>query len=127
MIIAIPSTGPEGLDSEVSMHFGRTPYYTFISVENGEIKNVKSVPIPFVEHGPGDIPYFIKENGGDVVIAYGMGQRAVQFFEQLGIRVILGAYGKVGDVVNAFLKGELKVEENWKEKGDFGSHKGGQM
>ncbi|NPA74810.1 MAG: dinitrogenase iron-molybdenum cofactor [Euryarchaeota archaeon] len=120
MKIAVPSTGPEGLDSEVSMHFGRTPYYTFITVENGVIKNVESVPTPFEEHGPGDIPNFIKENNGDIVIAYGMGQRAVQFFNQLGIKVILGAYGRVGDVVNAFLKGNIKTEENWKEKGDFG-------
>lgn len=120
MKIAIPSTGPEGLDSEVSMHFGRTPYYTFVEIENGEIKNVKSVATPFAEHGPGDIPMFIRENGGEVVIAYGMGQRAVDFFNQLGIKVILGAYGKVGDVVRAFIEQKLEVEENWKEKGDFG-------
>jgi len=120
MIIAIPSTGPEGLDSEVSMHFGRAPYYTFVEVENGEIKNVKSVPVPFAEHGPGDIPRFIKENGGDVVIAYGMGGRAVDFFNQLGIDVILGVRGKVGDVVKTFLEGNLNVDRNWREKGDFG-------
>ncbi len=120
MIIAIPSMGPEGLDSEVSMHFGRAPYYTFVEVENGEIKNVKSVPVPFAEHGPGDIPRFIKENGGDIVIAYGMGRRAVDFFNQLGIDVILGVRGKVGDVVKAFLEGNLNVDRDWREKGDFG-------
>ncbi len=120
MIIAIPSTGPEGLDSEVSMHFGRAPYYTFVEVENGEIKNVRSVPMPFGEHGPGDIPRFIKENGGDIVIAYGMGWRAVDFFNQMGIEVILGASGKVGDVVKAFLEGNLNVDRDWREKGDFG-------
>jgi len=120
MIIAIPSMGPEGLDSEVSMHFGRAPYYTFVEVENGEIKNVKSVPVPFAEHGPGDIPRFIKENGGDIVIAYGMGRRAVDFFNQLGIDVILGVRGKVGDVIKAFLEGNLNVDRDWREKGDFG-------
>ncbi len=120
MKIAVPSTGPEGLDSEVSMHFGRTPYYTFVDVEHGTIKDVRSVPTPFEEHGPGDIPRFINENGGEIVIAYGMGQRAVQFFNQLGIKVILGAYGRVGDVVRAFLEGNIVTEENWNEKGDFG-------
>jgi len=120
MIIAIPSTGPEGLDSEVSMHFGRTSYYTFVKVENGEIKDVQSIATPFEEHGPGDIPSFIKDNGGELVLAYGMGHRAVEFFQMLGIDVILGVHGKVGDVISAYLNKNLKVVEDWKATGDFG-------
>ncbi|AGB04325.1 hypothetical protein AciM339_0437 [Aciduliprofundum sp. MAR08-339] len=67
MKIAVPSTGPDGLESEISMHFGRAPYYTFVKIENGEIKNVETIAVPFAEHGPGDLPNFIREHGGDCV------------------------------------------------------------
>ncbi len=105
-----------GLESEVSMHFGRAPYYTFVDIKDGRIKNVKVLPVPFEEHGPGDLPNFVKENGGEVVIAYGMGHRAMEFFQQLGIDVVTGAMGKVGEVIDAFIHQVLQVDPYWKEK-----------
>jgi predicted Fe-Mo cluster-binding NifX family protein len=113
MKIAVPSTSDDGLNSYVSRHFGRAPYYTFVEVEEGRISGVEVVPAPFEEHGPGDIPRFVKEYGGEIVIAYGMGRRAVECFEELGIKVVLGASGKVGEVVEAFLQGRLKAGTEW--------------
>ena len=37
-----------------------------------------------------------------------MGGRAIQFFEQFKIRVILGASGSIDDTIQTILKGELK-------------------
>jgi predicted Fe-Mo cluster-binding NifX family protein len=122
MRIAIPCSNNNDLKSEISMHFGRSPYYAFVDVEENKIKNVEIVPVPFAEHGPGDLPNFVKENGGDVVIAYGMGGRAVDFFNQLGIDVITGASGKVEEVVDAFLKDRIEVDKDWKNKEEFGHH-----
>ncbi len=116
MRVAIPSINDGGLDSEVSDHFGRSPYYTFVDIEDGEIKNVEVLPVPFEEHGPGDLPNFVKEHGGEVVIAYGMGHRAVDFFQQLGIDVVTGAEGRIRDVIEAFIHNMLEVDPYWKEK-----------
>ncbi len=116
MRVAIPSINDAGLNSEVSGHFGRSPYYTFVDIEDGEIKNVEVLPVPFEDHGPGDLPNFVKEHGGEVVIAYGMGHRAVDFFQQLGIDVVTGANGRIRDVVNAFIHNLLEVDPYWKEK-----------
>ncbi len=116
MRVAIPSINDGGLDSEVSDHFGRSPYYTFVDIEDGEIKNVEVLPVPFEEHGPGDLPNFVKEHGGEVVIAYGMGHRAVDFFQQLGIDVVTGAGGRIRDVIEAFIHNMLEVDPYWKEK-----------
>ncbi len=116
MRVAIPSINDGGLDSEVSDHFGRSPYYTFVDIEDGEIKNVEVLPVPFEEHGPGDLPNFVKEHGGEVVIAYGMGHRAVDFFQQLGIDVVTGAGGRIRDVIDAFIHNMLEVNPYWKEK-----------
>ena len=116
MRVAIPSIDNRGLDSEVCRHFGRASYFTFVDIENGKIKNVVVAQVPFEEHGPGDLPNFIKENGGEVVIAYGMGNRAIEFFESLGIDVVTGASGKVGDVVRAIINQMLETDPYWKEK-----------
>ncbi len=116
MRVAIPSMNDAGLDSEVSMHFGRSPYYTFVDIEEEKVKNVEVLPVPFAEHGPGDLPHFVKEHGGDVVIAYGMGTRAVDFFQQLGVDIVTGAMGKISGVIDAFIHNMLQVDPYWKDK-----------
>ena len=116
MRIAIPSINDAGLDSEVNGHFGHSPYYTFVDIEERKIKNVEVIPVPYEEHGPGDLPNFVKEHGGEVVIAYGMGHRAVDFFQQLGVEVVTGAMGKIRDVINGFIHNILEVDPYWKEK-----------
>ena len=108
--IAIASEDHMGLNSKVSAHFGRCPYYTLVEVENGEIRKVSNVENPYyVSHGqPGDAPNFIKQQGADVIIAGGMGPRAIQFFNELGIEAVTGAIGRVADAVNSYIKGNLK-------------------
>ena len=122
MRIAIPSEDGNGLESNVSMHFGRCKYYTFIDIEDGKIKGTEVVKVPFEEHGYGDLPNFVKKNGANLVIAYGMGARAIDYFNELGIDVITGVSGKIKDVIKKFLEGTLSIDERWKERGDFGLH-----
>jgi len=116
MRIAIPAEDNRGLESNVSGHFGRAKYFVFVDVEDNKIKNAEVVEVPFEEHGPGDLPNFIKKHGGEVVLAYGMGRRAIDYFNQLGIEVVTGAYGKIKDVVDAFIHQVLEVDPHWKEK-----------
>jgi len=122
MKIAVPSIDHRGLESEIAHHFGRAPYYTIVHVKNGEIVNVEVVRQPFQQHGPGDIPNFLKSLGVNVVIAYGMGPRAQGFFRSLGMEVITGASGRVGEVVKNYLRGNLKADENWIFSDEFRLH-----
>ncbi len=117
MKIAIPSTDKHGLESYVEEHFGRARYYTIIDVDEKEKKiiNVETVETPFIEHGPGDIPSWLHSKNVDVVLALGMGPRAVNFFESFGIKVITGVTGKIKDVVDGFLNGTLQTIE-WKHE-----------
>ena len=99
------------LEAEISMHFGRCPYYVIVEVDKGEIKQpVKVIANPYASsHGqPGEVPFFLKEQQIDVIIAGGMGPRAMRFFNQYGIRVIAKGKGKVKEVVEDFLKGKIK-------------------
>ncbi len=122
MKIAIPSVDDKGLDSQVSGHFGRAPFYTIVSVEGGRIGEVSVLRNPFVEHEPGQIPRLLKEQGVDVIIAYGMGWRAREFFNSLRIEVVVGADGRVKDVVESFISGTLRSRDHWMEEPEFRRH-----
>jgi len=108
MRIAIPANG-NSLDAYVYEHFGRAPYYIIIDVDNNEIKNVEVIQNPAIhEHAPGQIPSLLASKGVNILIARGVGPRAQMFFQQLGIQVITGAFGRIREVIDAFLRGELK-------------------
>ncbi|MBO8182904.1 MAG: NifB/NifX family molybdenum-iron cluster-binding protein [Archaeoglobus sp.] len=123
MKVAIPCMDDRGLDSFVSQHFGRARYFYIAEIEDGEIRG-EVVELPFEDHMPGDIPRFLQSLGVDTVLAYGLGMRAQTFFNQMGIRVITGAYGSVREVLEGFLKGSLVLDERWEEREDFRKHEG---
>ena len=106
IVIALESNGqPEG---EVSAHFGRCPAYGVWLVENGALVKKEMVSNPFYhQHTPGEVPGFIRTLGADVMIAGGMGPRAINLFGQMGIEVVTGAVGNPNKVVAAYFRGEL--------------------
>ena len=72
--IAFASEENIGLDSRLSHHFGRCPYYVFVEIEDGEIKNVEVKENPyFTSHVPGTVPQFIADEGaiGFVLVILG--------------------------------------------------------
>ena len=65
------------------------------------------VPNPYRgAHQPGAVPRFIRDMGADVIIAGGMGPRAIEMFHGFGIDVATGATGAVTTVLGAYLRGE---------------------
>ncbi len=111
MRIAIPSKTAEGLFAEVEEHFGKAKYFTFVDVnEVGELVAIDVEEVDFEGHAPGQIPSWIKSKGADVVLTGGMGHRAIDFFNSLGIKVITGVSGAVKDVVKNFVEGRLKEQ-----------------
>lgn len=108
MRIAFATEDGSGLNAEVCAHFGRAPFFTFVDLDpDGEIVSVEVKENPFVNmHSPGVIPGFIREEGADVIVAAGMGPRAADLFRQWGIEPVVGAQGRVIDVLRAILAGE---------------------
>ncbi len=108
MRIAFPVHDHRGLAEEIFEHFGHAPAFLLVDVENGAVKSYETVGNPHSgEHGPGVVPYFLAQQGVNVLICRGVGGRARLFFQQLGIEVITGARGKVRDVLEAYLSGRL--------------------
>src|SRR4030042_5252184 len=107
--IALASEDGSGLEGALSAHFGRCPFYTFVNVEGDRIVGFEVVANPhYPNHQPGVIPQFIHSQKANVIIAGGMGQRATDFFTQFGIDVATGVQGKGGEVVEAYLRGEIQ-------------------
>ncbi|MBN1883106.1 MAG: NifB/NifX family molybdenum-iron cluster-binding protein [Deltaproteobacteria bacterium] len=107
--IACAADDGGGLNAELSAHFGRCPYYVMVTVEKENITDVSVVENPHYEnHQPGVMPRFISSLGADVIIAGGMGPRAVDLFHSLNIDVVSGIIGRVEDVVRAFLDGKIE-------------------
>lgn len=109
MRIAVSADDQNGLDSVVSPHFGRCPYYVFVDVDGREVTGVEAVASPFYgQHQPGQVPGFISGHGVNVMLTGGMGGRAIQFFDQLGIEPVTGARGTVRLALEQYLGGELQ-------------------
>ncbi len=108
MRIAISAEDGGGLDSQVSHHFGRCPYFTLVDLEGEAIQGVEVVENPHLSsHGPGKVPAFIQSQGAEVMISGGMGRRALAFFEEYGIKPATGASGSVRAAVDQYLQGSL--------------------
>jgi predicted Fe-Mo cluster-binding NifX family protein len=108
MKIAFASEENKGLESMVAQHFGRCPYYVFVDVESNDVKSIETKENPYFDsHEPGVVPQFIAKENANVIIAGGMGPRAIEWFEKLGVQPITGTNGKVKDALDKYLEGKL--------------------
>lgn len=108
-IIAIPSQTPGGLDAELGAHFGHCDLYTVVTVENGEIRQIKVIPnVPHQQGGCMAPVQHLAGNGVNQLIAGGMGLRPLMGFNQAGIEVYYGGGARsVGEALQAMLAGRL--------------------
>jgi len=94
----------------VSAHFGRCPEFTIVDIKNGKVEDKKTVKNP--GHQPGFIPQFLHEKGVKCIICGGMGARAAQFFDEVGIQAIVGISGEIDGVIRKFSKGMFEGGES---------------
>ena len=112
MKISVPSMGNNGLDERVGEHFGRVPTYTIVDTETNDVETISNTS----EHmgGTGYPPELMAKAGVGVMVCGGLGRRAVMMFEEMGIRVFVGAHGTVRDAVSQYQSGALEeaTDEN---------------
>ena len=108
MRIAIPLA-----DGKLAMHFGHCEQFALVDTDTETkaiLKKEEVVPPP---HQPGLLPPWLAERGAEVIIAGGMGQRAVQLFDQAGIKVVVGAPAESPEsLVTAYLNEVLETGGN---------------
>lgn len=101
MKIAVASEG-----KNVTEHFGHCVNFMLYTIEEGRIIDEESMLNP--GHRPGFLPIFLADRGVNVIISGGMGGGAVEIFNDRNVEVVVGAFGEARNVVESFLKGELK-------------------
>lgn len=108
MKYAVPVTG-----GTMSPHFGHCEQFALFDVDEQkkEITSREFVTSP--EHQPGLLPVWLAQQGAGVVIAGGMGPRAVDLLQQHGIHVVLGAMESDPErAVLSHLNGALTTGDN---------------
>jgi predicted Fe-Mo cluster-binding NifX family protein len=108
--IVVPAANQEGLKANLAEHFGRTPYFAVVDLnDNGEIVNVKTVPN--VEHytgrmgQPHDVVLNLQPNA---IITYGMGRRGIASFQAVGIAILRANANTVSEVIAAYKENKLQ-------------------
>ena len=94
----------------VSQHFGHCEGFEIYVVENNKIIDKKVIQNP--GHKPGYLPNFLNKMGVNVIISGGMGNGAIEIFNEKNIEVITGAEGNAEEAAKNYLSGELKSTES---------------
>ena len=104
--IAIPVS-----QGKLALHFGHCSEFHFFQVENDAIGEAQVLTPP--PHAPGVIPDWVSQQHATDIIAGGMGQRAIDIFNQKGVNVYVGAPTKdPRQIVQEFISGELETQAN---------------
>lgn len=101
-VVAFPTSDRTTVDG----HFGHTKEFALYTLEGTEIIDVNFITPP--PHEPGVLPRFLGRNGIDVIVTGGMGQMAVNLFNQQNIDVILGARGSIEQNLTEYVGGVLE-------------------
>jgi predicted Fe-Mo cluster-binding NifX family protein len=112
--IAVPSNGAGGLDGTRSGHFGHCDVFTFIDVEDGEIKKVTTLQNEEHVQGGCMVPVnLLSSHNVNVLVVGGIGMRPLMGFKQVGIDVYHDAErAEIRPVVEDLIAGKLKEIQN---------------
>jgi len=108
--IVVPVSNEKGIDSQLSQHFGRAPFYAIIDLDEnynvigqGTISNTS-------EHfgGVGLPPDRILQLQPKALVTYGLGSKALTMFQNAGVAVLRTEANTVKEVVEAYKNNELQ-------------------
>jgi predicted Fe-Mo cluster-binding NifX family protein len=104
MKIAVPTK-----NTTVDEHFGHCESYTIFSIDtNNRIENSEILPSPQGCGCKSNIASLLQEKGVGVMLAGNMGNGALNVLHHHNIQVFRGCSGDVNQVVETYLKGNIK-------------------
>jgi predicted Fe-Mo cluster-binding NifX family protein len=112
--IAIPSNGQGGLDGTRAGHFGHCDVFTFVDVEDGQIKEVTTLQNQEHVQGGCMVPVnLLADNKVTALVVGGIGMRPLMGFRQVGIDVFHDAERmEIKPVVEDLIAGKLTEIQN---------------
>ena len=109
--IAVPSMGSGGLDGQRAGHFGHCDVFTFVDVENGEIKSTSTLQNQEHVQGGCMVPVnLLAAHNVNALIVGGIGMRPLMGFRQVGIDVYHDEVrAEIKQVVEDLISGKLPL------------------
>ena len=110
MRLVFPTNENEGYLSKRGAHFGKAKFYTIITIEDGEVKEVEGVQNPGHNSSAcGDAVTNIMSFKPDALIVGGIGGRPAQGFAEAGLDLYFDQTSKtVQESLKIFLDGKLE-------------------
>lgn len=105
MLVCVPTVGYQGFEDSVCEHFGRAQTFTLVDSVTKEVRVVENKS----EHmgGTGTPPEHLAKEGVKVVLAGGLGPKAIDMLHGYGIIVFVGAHGTVQQAIVNWETGKL--------------------
>lgn len=107
MRICIPTETSDGIKSEVHEHFGSAPYFTIYDTDKNSVEAMDNDNMHHA-HGTCHPMQRLGTKRIDAVVCAGMGARAVQGLNALGIKAYRANRGLVSQVIKEFEQGTLE-------------------
>ena len=116
-IIVVPSYREGGLNEIFHLKFGRCDSFTFITVDNNEITEVKVIKNYAADEQGGagtQSAKIIKDNGGNKLIVSRLGPNASKALSSLNIKTFQGPDQKITikELMNLYLDGKLNMTKS---------------
>lgn len=99
------------MNEQLTAHFGHCEKFAIVLVEDNKVIHEEFITPPV--HQPGVYPKFLADQGVDMIIAGGMGQRALDLFSENNIEVYMGVnVGAPKKLVEDYLANQLETGKN---------------
>jgi len=108
MIICIPIEKNLEGESRVHGHFGSAPTFLLHNTEKGSYEALENVN-PHDSHGHCNPMGTLTGHNVEAVVCHGMGRRAVERLNQVGVKVLVGEAVTAKEAIEAFTTGNLRV------------------
>jgi predicted Fe-Mo cluster-binding NifX family protein len=106
MKVCITSTGAS-LDSEMDPRFGRCQYFLFVNPQSLEMEALENPNIGASGGAGIQSAQFVANKGVEAIITGQVGPNAFTTLQAAGMKILVGASGKVRDVLEKYKKGQL--------------------
>ena len=94
---------------EVGQHFGQTQNFLLVDIDGDERKEMVITNGGYSHH---ELVGYLKDLEVEVLITGGMGNHAIEFLNQAGIKAYPGNIGPAEDALQKYLRGEMEFDED---------------
>jgi len=106
MRVCITSTGAN-MDSEMDPRFGRCQYFLFVDPQSLELEAMENPNLGAAGGAGIQSAQLVANKGVEAVITGQVGPNAFTTLQAAGVKILIGASGKVREVLEKYKKGQL--------------------